>query len=192
MDAMNMLEALQQAMQHGQQQAGLNSGQQTPQKLSSCGVYNPEVMAQPNKEHGFWESHAVGKLSGPTAEDILRERLKDANRRYQAAFQENMELRVKIMAMETKPLAMADAAPKDEKLPDWHGPDPSTPSYHHHKRAYDTATDLLNGRITNDGSRRELRKALDAADKQAPKVVPGIGRALKFGPGNHMKIGLVT
>lgn len=68
----------------------------------------------------------------------------------------------------------------DERLPDWHGPSASTPEYHHHKRAYDTATDLLNGRITNPGARRELRKALDVADKEAPKVDHMPGRALKF------------
>ena len=74
------------------------------------------------------------------------------------------------------PVAAEDPKP-DERLPDWHGPrDHYDPGYPVHKRVYDTATDLLNGRVTDKGAREELRKSLDHADKIAKPTPPLIGR----------------
>lgn len=68
-------------------------------------------------------------------------------------------------------------AKKDEVLPDWHGPKGHhDEGYYPHKRVYDAATDLLNGRVTNAGARKELRRALDVADKSAAPKSPMIGK----------------
>lgn len=85
------------------------------------------------------------RLAGPTAEDILRERLRETELKYQAHFQTNMELRLKVASLE------AQVASLDRQIV-----------------AY---------------------LASDAPPKAEPDPVH---RALKFGAGNHPKIGLVT
>lgn len=61
----------------------------------------------------------------------------------------------------------------DERVPDYHGPKETwKDGFTEHKRAFDTAADLLNGRVTHAGARKELRKALDIADREAPKGSP--------------------
>lgn len=65
----------------------------------------------------------------------------------------------------------------DERKPDYHGPATTDhPEYWQHRRVYDVGADLLNGRVTNAGARKELRKALDVADKEAPKGSPIVGK----------------
>lgn len=78
--------------------------------------------------------------------------------------------------IEDKNIPMVEDVKPDIIVPDYFGPRENyQKGFTEHRRAHETATDLMNGRVTNDGARRVLREALDHADKIAPKPAPRIG-----------------